>query len=546
MSVLAKALSESLKREDKTLRFVGFAGLEAEYSFSEFGRQVEETAQQLKALGVGPGVVVAVLGPTSVNLCRSCAAVWMLGGTLTVLATPTRLGSVEQFFSETSSKVERSQAKLMLADESIAMGFQDLLEIPVLDWDDLESAELALKDGEIQNHHPALIQFSSGTTRDPQPIMLSPEALLANAQAVLQEFPSEASQHSCVSWLPLYHDMGLIGCFLMPLLAPGDLTLMAPEVFAARPVTWLEVVSEYSATTSSAPNFALAYCVDRLTDSEMEGLDLSSWQISMVGAETVRPRTLRRFTERFKQFGFQAEAFSPVYGLAEATLAVTFSPLGKGLKTILLDRSRLSADGVVAGGSDESPSLGRPLENVEVEIRDGNKVLVEGRVGEVWVKSPSLLSGILGQPEALSQLCQEGWLRTGDLGFLHCGELHLCGRRKDILLIAGRNHDPVLVEEIAEEFSDLRRCCAFVEPNPDEERDELVLLCEISASSTAHRNELSAQIIKAIRRETLLSVDLLKFVESGSLPVTSSGKLRRGVASERWSQGQIPVAPASS
>jgi acyl-CoA synthetase (AMP-forming)/AMP-acid ligase II len=521
---LGQALAEAFGKADRRLRLYDFDGPVDTLSFPDFGASVTATSQRLAEIGVGPGTVVALLGPTSVELCRTAAAVWTVGATLTVLPTPSRLGNLESFLMETLSKLATSQAGVLIGEVSMVEAFAEMLAIPVLSWEALEGGEQPQHEPAATSVDAALIQFSSGTTRDPQPILLSDKALLANARAVLAKFPGGADRHSCVSWLPLYHDMGLIGCFLMPLLAPGNLTLMGPEVFAARPVTWLEALSKEKATTSSAPNFALAYCADRISDDQMEGLDLSCWTIAMVGAEAVRPQTLRRFAQRFAAYGFAERAFSPVYGLAEATLAVTFSPLGEGLKTISLDSDVLASRGEVVKGERESPSLGRPIDGVEIAIRANGQTLGEDKLGEVVIKGPSLFSGYLSD-EPNAKMTEDGWLQTGDLGFLHHGELHLYGRRRDILLLDGRNHDPSLLEGAVEALEPLRRCCAFTQEGED--RDQLVLACEVSHTFSGDPAQLRREILAAGRSASGLTPARLLLVKAGSLPSTSSGKLRR-------------------
>lgn len=537
---LQTALAQAWE-SSKTLNFYDFSGLSQSVPFSEFGKLVTQYGRDLRACGVTSQSVVAVMGPTSLDLTVACAAVWSIGATLTVLPTPTRLGNLEQYLSETLEKLQRSQASLLIGDEAAVAIFKEMTRIPVLSWHELtaQSSGFELRPADLGGLHPALIQFSSGTTRAPQPILLSEQALLHNARAVLDCFPGGASTHSCVSWLPLYHDMGLIGCFLMPLLAPGDLSLMGPEVFAVRPMTWLEAISEQRATTSSAPNFALAYCAERLTDEEIAKLDLSSWQISMVGAEAVRPRTLRRFCERFEKVGFQPQAFSPVYGLAEATLAVTFSPLGQGLHTYSYDAQELASTGRVVSGEQESPSLGQPLDGVSVEIRKGSKVLPEGQLGEVWVKSPSLSLGTLVDGQVVP--FESDWLETGDAGFLLEGNLYLYGRRRDILLLDGRNHDPGLLEEAAEGLACLRRCCAFVQEVTGGDKDRLVLLCEVANSWQGDTGALTDEITQACRQGATLVPDTVVLLKNGELPVTSSGKLRRAVAAQMFQEGQLTL-----
>ena len=539
---MSLSLSESLKevfQAERKLSFYDFSGLQSSLSFSEFGTQASSYQQALENLGVRPGVVVAVMGPTSQELVRACAAVWLAGATLCVLPVPTRLANLEQFLMQSMEKLSRSGAALLVGEEGAVSCFKEMAGLPVMSWEEVETFQggMSLQNAPFSNHQPALVQFSSGTTRDPQPILLSEQALLSNSHAVLDRFPSPAGEHSCVSWLPLYHDMGLIGCFLMPLLAPGDLTLMGPEVFAVRPLTWLEAISQQRATTSSAPNFALAHCAERISDDDVQTLDLSCWEIAMVGAEAVRPATLRKFARKFAPAGFSENAFSPVYGLAEATLAVTFSPLGKGLKTLAYCAETLAKEKRFTEGESETPSLGQPLDGVSVEIREGGEVLPEGRLGEVWVKSRSLLTGIW-QDELKTPL-QEGWLDTQDAGFLKDGELYLFGRRRDILLLDGRNHDPDTLEEAAESIDVLRRCCAFCLECEEQDRDRLVLVCEVSKSWEGDLIGLQDLVKTTCRKSVNLVPDEILFIPAGELPVTSSGKLRRGKACDMYAGSEF-------
>ncbi|MFA5508030.1 MAG: AMP-binding protein [Vulcanimicrobiota bacterium] len=527
-------LSESLGaawKSERELFFYNLRGLASRLSYAQFGEMVERLRDALQRRGGGPGTVVAVMGSTGPSLAAVAAAVWRAGATLTVLPKPTRLAGLEQFLAETLGKLQRSEAHVLVGEEDLVSIFRELAGIPVLSFEQVEE-----EDGlELETTGPgcALIQFSSGTTRDPRPIMLSEEALLSNSRAVLEQFPGGACRHSCVSWLPLYHDMGLLGCFLMPLLAPGDLTLMGPEVFALRPLTWLEAISQRRATTSSAPNFALAHCLRRISEEEVRSLDLSCWQIAMVGAEPVRPATLREFARKFAPAGFSERAFSPVYGLAEATLAVTFSPLGQGLKTHSFDLQEMALHGKVRPGDQVTPSLGKPLRGVEVEIRGpAGRALGPGELGDVWVRSPSLMSGVLGEE---TEQVQGGWLQTGDAGFLLEGELCLYGRRRDILLLDGRNHDPALLEESVESLEEVRRCCAFTQESA-EHRDRLVLLCEVEKNYRGSRERLEEKILNVCRRRTTLRPDRVEYLQPGELPLTSSGKLRRGTAAREFAE----------
>lgn len=355
----------------------------------------------------------------------------------------------------------------------------------------------------------ALIQFSSGTTLNPRPVALTHANLNANVDAILSRLPGRPQDHSCVSWLPLYHDMGLIGSLLTALSAPGDLTLLRPAEFAARPGRWLQTLSETRATISPAPNFALVQCLER--DQPAPHLDLSAWQLALLGGETISATTLERFYEKYRPYGLRWEALTPVYGLAEATLAVTFTPPGRGPLILERDGRRLV-------------SVGRPLPGMELKI-------VQGRV---HVKGPSVMRGYLGQPPL------EGWLDTGDLGFLEDGELYLTGRAKDLLILNGRNHEPEAVEEALSGVDGLdpSRSAAFAVDDPDHGTEALVLVVESPRGPTPP--DLAARARDAVARGTGL-LARVTVAPWGSLPRTTSGKVRRGAARELFLEGQLGV-----
>jgi acyl-CoA synthetase (AMP-forming)/AMP-acid ligase II len=236
----------------------------------------------------------------------------------------------------------------------------------------------------------ALVQFSSGTTVDPKPVALTHRAIMAQVRALNQFWPDTATvRHTGASWLPLYHDMGLIGCVFPALERPSILTLIPPEAFVAHPAVWLRVISRYRSTVSPAPNFAYGLCVEKVRDEELDGVDLSCWQVALNGAEPVAAPVLRKFAERFSSWGFEARALTPVYGLSEASLAVTFSPVGKGFSCRRFDRRALSERGLAVPAAEgvELVSVGRPLPGFRVAVRDSEgRERREGEVGQIWVQ----------------------------------------------------------------------------------------------------------------------------------------------------------------
>jgi acyl-CoA synthetase (AMP-forming)/AMP-acid ligase II len=386
----------------------------------------------------------------------------------------------------------------------------------------------------------ALVQFSSGTTVDPKPVALSHRAVAAQTEILTGFFPDGFSpdkrelRQSCVSWLPLYHDMGLIGCVFPALARDATLTLFSPELFVARPALWLRTLSRYRATISPAPNFAFAQCLARASDADLAGVDLSGWQTALNGAESISPPVLRAFCERFARWGFRPEAMTPVYGLSEAALAVTFSDLGRPPHIARFDREALAREGRAREAREgrEIVSVGRPVPGFRLRIVDpAGRDLPAGSAGRVWIQGPSLMDGYLGDPEATARALHDGWLDTGDLGFLLGGELYLTGRAKDAIILRGRNYAPEEIERAAEEVPGVRAGCA-VSWLPEDAPGEVLALF-VEASREVAPEDLAAlpeACRKAVLGATGLAVDRLEVLSPGALPRTSSGKLRRGEA----------------
>jgi acyl-CoA synthetase (AMP-forming)/AMP-acid ligase II len=391
----------------------------------------------------------------------------------------------------------------------------------------------------------ALVQFSSGSTVDPKPVALTHRALAAQIAALVQ-LVAPTPADVLVSWLPLYHDMGLIGCLLGALSYPGPLVLLAPEHFLARPALWPRAVARHRGTISAAPSFAFAYCADRVRDEELAGLDLTSWRIALDGAEPVSLPALRRFAERFGRYGLDPRALQPVYGLSEAALAVTFSPPRWPPRSLSLDARALAQGGVLGPGGREVASVGLPVPGVEVEVRgQGGAVLPERRLGRVWVRSASLMREYLGQPQATAAALAGGWLDTGDLGFADGGELYLHGRAKDVVVVRGANHAPEEFEAALEGVAGLRPGCAVALGVPgDDGAERLWLLAERASGGAGLADAaLAALAARAVTERTGVAPGQVRILDPGTLPRTSSGKLRRGESRRRLVEGTL-AAPA--
>ncbi len=507
------------------------------YPYPDVWRRALEVCGGLRDLGVKPGDRVALVYPTSIEFIDSFFGTILAGAVPVPLYPPVRLHRLEEYEGRTSRMLRAVTARLVLADSRIRriLGPAVASAEPPLGCRIL--GDLSGRTGEPVRRSAddlAMVQFSSGTTVDPKPVALSHRAVVAQAASLNAHWPlDEGITHSGVSWLPLYHDMGLIGCVIAAVGAPGTMTLIPPELFLARPAVWLRTLSTYGATISVGPNFGYGLCVDKIKDEQIEGVDLSAWRVALCGAEPVVPRVMRRFIDRFTPFGLRPDALTPVYGMSEATLAVTFSDLRRPFLSRVFDREILSRDGRAEETTDgiELVSVGRPIAGTEVRVVDGDGVeLQEGFVGDVFASGPSIMDGYFNRREATREAIKDGWLDTGDRGFLNAGELFLTGRKKDVLILRGRCHSPTEVEAAVDEVEGIRTGCSVaVSWLPDGENGEVLLLL-VEAGRGVAENDFAAiaeACRKVVRSATGLEVDGVEVLLPGTLPRTSSGKLRR-------------------
>ncbi|WP_416529988.1 fatty acyl-AMP ligase [Streptomyces coelicoflavus] len=391
---------------------------------------------------------------------------------------------------------------------------------------------------------PALLQYTSGSTSLPRGVVLSHEHLMSNCHDIVRGFGIHRGSSGGL-WLPPYHDMGLIGGILTPLFSGIPETLMSPMTFLRRPLSWLRMVSRYGSTITGGPNFAYELCLRRATEEEIEGLDLSGIELTFTGAEPVRADTMARFAERFAPTGLRAKSFYPCYGLAEATLFVTGGTPLDGWRSKRIASEPLGTEGVARPASPAEPSktlvsCGRPGPDTRLLIVDPDtrEPLMSGRVGEIWVDSPSVAEGYWQRPEESAMTFGEKtasgsgpYLRTGDLGFLMDGELFVAGRIKDLIVINGRNYHPMDIEQVCEEsVAGIRRNCgaAFsVEDGTGTETERLVLVYETDPRDDRPYEE----IIEGIRRTVSLHFSIpphaVLLIPPRAIHKTSSGKVQR-------------------
>ena len=544
------------------LRFIDRCEEESWVGWGEVRERAALVSGGLLALGVRRGDRVALVFPTGIEFFAGLFGTLLAGAVPVPIYPPVRLGRLQEYFARTARMLEAVGARLVLADarvkrflgEAVAaarppFGCRTLADLP----------RAAPATVEARPDELALIQFSSGTTVAPKAVALSHRALVAHTEILNSLFTDEDGlRHSCVSWLPLYHDMGLIGCVFPALARDANLTLLPPEHFVARPALWLRAIGRHGATISPAPNFGYSLCLGRVSDADMEGVDLSCWRVALNGAEPVAPGVLRDFAARFARWGFSASALTPVYGLSEAALAVSFSALDRPFRSGWFDRGALARERVArrapGGRADlgsEIVSVGQPVPGFELSIRDAQgHDLPAQRVGRLWVRGPSLMEGYFGDPEGTARALRDGWLDTGDLGFLADGELYLTGRAKDLIILRGRNHSPAEIEQAVDAVAGVRAGCAVAVSWLPEGGSGEVLALFVERARDAGAAELAAlpdACRAAVLRATGLALDRLEVLEPGTLPRTSSGKLRRSEALRLYQEGSLtPPLPVTA
>ncbi|MGK7908963.1 MAG: fatty acyl-AMP ligase [Synechococcus sp.] len=406
----------------------------------------------------------------------------------------------------------------------------------------------------------AFLQYTSGSTGDPKGVMVSHANLLHNSATIHQCF-GHSTDSQGVIWLPPYHDMGLIGGILQPLYGGFPVTLMSPVDFLQRPLRWLQAISTERATTSGGPNFAYDLCLQKITPEQKESLDLSSWNVAFTGAEPIRARTIERFSAEFSACGFRREAFYPCYGMAEATLIVTGGLVNEPPTTYIVDGDTLNQNQVTSFHPDARPANSRQLVGCGTACRDTTIRIVEPgsrvqcppqQVGEIWLSSPSVARGYWNQSEktqatfnAFVANTGEGpFLRTGDLGFIQDGELVVTGRIKDMTIIKGRNYYPQDLELTVENSHPaIRPGCGAAFAVDLDGSERLVIVYEVKRSylRKLNVNEIVGCIRQAIAAEHSLQVYATVLVKTGSIPKTSSGKIRRFACRDRFLSGQLNV-----
>ncbi len=494
-------------------------------------------AVALAERGAGPGSTVGILGPTTRDLVTTIQATWLAGATVAMLPLPMRLGSMDEFIDSTRRRIENAEIDLVLVDPLLSEFVPaDLTTTPFADLHGRSGADYVAP--VIDPDSLAILQFTSGSTSDPKGVMLPHRCVTANLDAITVGAALDPATDRVASWLPLYHDMGLIGLLGVPMTNGVNLVLAGPQDFLAAPLRWMQWMSEFECTLTGGPNFAYALAaraMRRATD-----LDLSRWRLALNGAEPIDPDSVEAFLEAGAPFGLAPSVPFCVYGMAEATLAISFPEPGSGLTVDTVDRQVLETDKVAtpvaldAPNARRLPKLGKVLDGLELRIVDPDTGAARGEreVGEIELRGNSITPGYFKNPEATSATITDGWLRTGDLGYLVDGEVVICGRRKDVIIVGGRNVFPEDVERAAARATGVRagNVIAFG-TSGRRGRESIVVVAETRTDNT---DPVRTDIVERVTHAIGIPPGEVVLVNPGTLPKTSSGKLQRTLCRTRY------------
>ena len=554
-ATLADVLAwHAARRPDQVhVRFVWGEADGTELTFGALHAAATRAAGGLQRIGMRPGEPVALMFPTHPDLLVAFFAVVLAGGVPVPLYPPLRASEFVEYWRRQAGILRNCAARFLVVAEALHAHRHTIGTLTgsverLVTVAELDRQGAALEPAALGRDDLAMLQYTSGSTADPKGVMLSHANLLANIREMGRSIGVSADD-TFVSWLPLYHDMGLIGAWLGCLYFGVPLVLMPPQSFLLRPERWLWAIHRYGATLSAAPNFAYELCLHRVADTDIEGLDLKRLRLSFCGAEPVAPETMERFCARFAASGFRRESLFPVYGLAENALALTFPPPGRGARLLRIERDRFLRDGAAVPSVDADAvcltfvSCGFPLAGHEVRIVDASdRELPDAMQGTIQFRGPSATSGYYRNPELTRRLFHDGWLDTGDLGFLCAGELYLTGRVKDLIIRAGRHLHPQAIEQSVAEVPGVRRGRVAVFGVEAEGTERLVVVAETRVDSDREREAMRSAIQAAVQDVAAEPADDVVLAAPGTVLKTSSGKLRRAACRAAYEAGHLGAA----
>ena len=527
-------------------------------TYSDLQHGAERMAVGLRAHGLEPGEAVSIMLPTSRQYLESFFGVLLAGGIPVPIYPPARPSQLEDHLQRHAKILRNAGARLLITvPEGKTVGRLLSRQVEglhgVVTPEDLLEHHGDYQPFQAREQDTALLQYTSGSTGQPKGVILSHANLLANIRA-MGDWVQAGSDDVFVSWLPLYHDMGLIGAWLGSLYFAMLSVLMPPTAFLTRPWRWFQTVHRHRATITAAPNFAYELCLAKVPAERFHELDLSSLRLSFNGAEPISPRTVRQFLEQFSRYGFEPRAFSPVYGLAESAVGLAFPPLGRGPVIDRIEKETFERTGraePAAQGSDslEFVACGQPLIGYEIRIvDDAGREVPERQVGHLEFRGPSATAGYLNNPEATASLFHGDWLDSGDLAYEAGGDVYLTSRVKDLIIRAGRNIYPYELEEAVGDLEGIRKGCVAVFGSTGEEAgvEQLVVVAETRTTDPERLADLRRQI-EVLSSDVLgVAPDDVILAPPRTVLKTSSGKIRRAGCRALYEQGRISRGPRAT
>jgi fatty-acyl-CoA synthase len=543
----AQTVPEALRlaaRTDRGITIVDRNLVEHRVSYADLADAAARSASILRERGSCDGERVCLLAPTTPELLIALFGAWQAGAVPVVLSLPRRQSDLPAFIEDVIARVDKTKAKMLAVSQALldlAPPFEVNTEVVRVE-DLVDEAASPAPDPSTEPDSLAYLQFTSGTTARSRAVALTHRHLIANLKAAGEAAHVDPTNDVFVSWLPLFHDMGLIGMLLGSVVFRTDLVLLPTEEFLGRPGAWIDAMSRYRGTITASPNFGFGLAARDLA-SKPRTLDLSSWRIAANGAEPVDLETVAKFAEAAKPYRFDPNAMCPMFGLAEATLAVSLARPDEPVHVEWVDREALETECVVRPVEPDAKdarafvACGYPIPGHEVAIKGPlGEPLDVGHVGEICVRGPSVMPGYWRDREATDEALRDGWLHTGDLGFWSDHGLVVCGRKKDMIILGGRNLYPEDYEFHTERVPGVRKGNVIAFAIPELER--MVVVAETSASA-GDAHDIARTTLEALRRSLPRGPEEVVMVPAGTLPKTSSGKRQRGACRDRYTSGDL-------
>ncbi|WP_437727369.1 fatty acyl-AMP ligase [Sorangium sp. So ce861] len=553
MRTFVEVLQQNSVHADRAITFMRSSGEERSVSYAELWLEARRRAHALRKLGLKKGDRVALILVEADEFVLTFVGALTAGIVAVPMYPPQSLAKLEAYSETVQHILAASGARVLVTNEPL----KEMIDAHLASSGDGPAALRVVLERELREPEGfdaaepwrvslddlAFLQFTSGSTSRPKGVMVTHRNLTVNSHAIMFDGLRSTPEDRGVSWLPLYHDMGLIGFVIAPLYALVPVMFLPTTAFIRRPSLWLDAIHKFRGTITFAPNFAFALATRAVTEAQAGQWDLSCLRALGCGAEPIQADVLRAFLDRFSKQGLRPESILPSYGMAEATLAITFSDLTARLTTDRVDAKAMQsgkARPANGGASLELVSCGRPLPCHELIIAgpDGAP-LGEREVGEIWVRGPSVAAGYFNEPEATKAAFGEGWLRTGDLGYTVAGEVYLCGRSKDLIILGGKNYFPQDIERVASSVEGVREghCVAFSCLTASG-AERAVVVAEVKRSVAG----VAQAILQAVRAQLGVQLSEVALIKRGTLAKTSSGKVRRREMKRRFEAGELEVA----